>query len=99
MNTLFGEAYTKQEVKDILTKSDKAVYRALELLCENEKSKEEGKGFDLYDKSFMLSMMTFYKKFERLYPDQIKIVRDKLKKYTTQILESMEAKGKTVIYR
>ena len=88
------KTWTKEEIRNLLTNSDKAVIRGLLRLykfqTETEQESEETKynnnlGFNGSDAKFLTSCVHFYEKYKYLSPKQILSARKKLLKYSGQL--------------
>lgn len=101
MKTVYknGREWSKQDIKDLLSRNDKAVKRALLLIydyqTEEEKSCEEtvednGIGFSGVDANILSSFARQLKEKEWLSSKQMEIARKKMLKYSGQILRHME---------
>ena len=91
-----GKIWSKESIKELLDRSDEAVYRAM-IQIYNRQTADEQKyqdthiynsvGFSGSDAEIMSSFTEYYKKFDKLSPKQMVIARKKMKKYWKQLLD------------
>lgn len=96
-----GLVWDDKSLKELIGRNDTAALRALELIynrqTKDEKFDEETKyhntiGFTGADAKILTSMYGFYERNKYLTPKQMIIVKKKMKKYTSQLLDEMRAK-------
>lgn len=93
-----GKVWTKADVQNLLRINDTAVIRGMLRIYTkqtfDEKQIEEttdfnGVGFNGLDGKIMSSFSSFYNKNKYLSPKQMKIARNKMKKYAGQLIQIM----------
>lgn len=96
--TVNGKEWTKESLKDLLKRNDKAVYRAILLLYSFQTDEEKyfenvttvnGKGFNKFDAELMSSYARQLKSGRELSERQMFSARPKILKYVGQILNYM----------
>lgn len=94
-----GKEWTKQKVKELIMRNDKAVIRGISLLysfqTEEEQYNEEttvnnGKGFSGVDAKFLTSLAKQIEEGRTLTPKQIDSARKRMVHYSGQIYDYME---------
>lgn len=98
--TIKGKEWTKEKVKDLLLRNDKAVKRGLVLLYGFQTFEEQhsdtantnnGQGFSKYDAEILSSMARQVQNGWQLSEAQINVARKRIVKYAGQIYNYMEA--------
>lgn len=93
-----GKTWTKESLKDLLKRNDKAVYRAILLLYSFQTDEEKyfenvqtvnGKGFNKFDVELLSSYARQIKNGRELTEKQMYSARPKILKYVGQILNYM----------
>ena len=93
-----GKTWTKESLKDLLKRNDKAVYRAILLLYSFQTDEEKyfenvqtvnGKGFNKFDVELLSSYARQIKNDRELTERQMYSARPKILKYVGQILNYM----------
>jgi hypothetical protein len=88
--------WTKEKVLELLEKNDKAVWKAVHRIYQNQTEAEKavgdtcvynGVGFSGADANILSSFAQFYGKYGYLSQKQTAIARKKIKKYTRQLLD------------
>jgi hypothetical protein len=94
-----GKVWTKTDVQNLLATNDTAVIKGMLRIyakqTSDEKQVEEtrefnGVGFNGLDGKIMSSFSTFYSKNKYLSPKQMKIARNKMKKYAGQLIKIIQ---------
>lgn len=92
--------FTKDGIKDLLARNDKAVARALVVLLDRQTSDEvsdgatkhdNGVGFSAFDAQILTSFALQVKAGRTLSPKQLTIARARVIKYSGQLLEAAQA--------
>ena len=93
-----GKVWSKESIQELLDRNDEAVIRAM-LEIYNRQTTDEQKyqdthlynsvGFTGVDANIMSSFTEYYKKYNKLSPKQMAIARKKMKKYWSQLLDSI----------
>lgn len=98
--TIKGKEWTKQKVKELLLRNDKAVKRGLVLLYGFQTFEEQhsdtantnnGQGFSKYDAEILSSMARQVQNGWQLSEAQLNVARKRIVKYAGQIYNYMEA--------
>lgn len=88
--------WTKEEIRDMLVKSDKALIRGLMTIYSYQTAEEQafgqtvednGMGFNGADAEFLTQIALSYKQYNRLTPGQIEWTRKKMLKYAGQLAQ------------
>ena len=93
-----GKVWSKESIQELLDRNDEAVIRAM-LEIYNRQTTDEQKykdthlynsvGFTGVDANIMSSFTEYYEKYNKLSPKQMAIARKKMKKYWSQLLDSI----------
>ena len=96
--TINGKEWTKETIKELLERNDKAVERAITVIysyqTEDEKriegtSHDNGMGFNKVHAEFLSSLAQQIEKGRKLSPKQISLGRKMIKHYSGQLLKHM----------
>ena len=99
--TINGKTWDKESIKNLLMTNDKAVYKALLLLCSFQTDEEKylgtaktynRKGFNKLDAFTLTGFAKQIKSGKHLTERQLQTARYKLLKYANQILKYMKEK-------
>lgn len=102
---LNGKVWTKESVKDLLKRSDKAVERGILRIYSFQTDEEKytgatktvnGKGFSKFDVEILSSFALQIRRGKHLTEKQMYKARPKICKYAGQLLEYMRTKEDTV---
>lgn len=103
------KVWTKQDVIDLLDRSDKAVARAIMVIfsrqtdserAQGETVEHNGVGFTAFDAPFLTSLAERLPQYgNRMTERQLVVARKKIRKYWRQLLEEIESRGKPVSYK
>lgn len=94
-----GKKYTKQSIKELLMRSDKAVKRGLVRIYEFQTYEEQhldtantnnGQGFSKYDVEILSSMARQIENGWQLSEAQIEVARKRIVKYAGQLYNYLE---------
>ena len=98
---LNGKVWTKESVKDLLKRSDKAVERGILRIFSFQTDEEQyvgatkvvnGKGFSKFDVEILTSFALQLRQGKHLTEKQMYKARPKIQKYAGQLLEYMRTK-------
>ena len=90
--------WTREKVLALLDRNDKAVWRAVHRIYQNQTSdeqdseatiKQNGVGFNGSDAGILSSFAKFYERTGYLSPKQTALARKKVRKYVGQLLEAI----------
>ena len=93
--------WTKEKIKELLLRNDKAVCKGLIAIYNNQTSEEQacqetycknGIGFNGVDANILSSFAEFYKERGYLSSKQLEIARKKMLKYSNQLLSLVVSK-------
>ena len=102
---LNGKVWTKESVKDLLRRSDKAVERGILRIFSFQTDEEQyvgatkvvnGKGFSKFDVEILSSFALQIRRGKHLTEKQMYKARPKICKYAGQLLEYMRTKEDTI---
>lgn len=102
---LNGKVWTKESVKDLLRRSDKAVERGILRIFSFQTDEEQykgvtktvnGKGFSKFDVEILTSFALQIRRGKHLTEKQMYKARPKICKYAGQLLEYMRTKEDTI---
>ena len=97
-----GKVWNEESIKELLRTSDKAVYRALVLIFENQTADEQNTesthyhnrvGFRPQDAFILSEYANWYQKRGSLTPKQLEWARKLIAKYWRQLLPAIERKA------
>ena len=100
-----GKVWTKESVKDLLRRSDKAVERGILRIFSFQTDEEQyvgatkvvnGKGFSKFDVEILSSFALQIRRGKHLTEKQMYKARPKICKYAGQLLEYMRTKEDTI---
>ena len=102
---LNGKIWTKESVKDLLRRNDKAVERGILRIFSFQTDEEQykgvtktvnGKGFNKFDVEILTSFALQLRQGRHLTEKQMYKARPKIQKYAGQLLEYMRTKEDTI---
>lgn len=95
------QAEAKRQIQHLIDTNDRAVYRALLVVFENQTSQEQhcGRtvenncvGFSSWDAEFLTDMVANLKKYGHLTEKQLAVTRNKIRRYWKQLMVASKEK-------